>query len=201
MQLSILEWQYPLFLLLAFQPLLLWMFLRALQHRKQQQFADPHLLPWIQVPEEETFWQKLFSRNVAYCLAWFFLALSLAGPRLPDTSQSNLQETQLDVMMVVDLSQSMHATDITPTRLRRAMLETYEFLKLAKNTKIGMVVYAARPHLFVPLTTDFNALKFYLKNLDSLQLPTQGSDAAAALKLALKELDSVKGDRKQVLLW
>ena len=198
--LSILEWRQPLWLLLVFQPILLWLVLRRLQQRKQQPFADSHLLPWIQVQEEKSVWQRLFSRDAAYSLAWLFFALSLAGPRLAD-DQNNQQETLLDIMMVIDLSQSMHAADIAPTRLRRATLETYEFLKLAKNTKVGVIVYAARPHLYVPLTTDFNALKFYLQNLDSLQLPTQGSDATAALNLARQELQNNKQERQQVLLW
>jgi Ca-activated chloride channel family protein len=115
-------------------------------------------------------------------------SVSAAGPRIADKPMNAQNEIVLDVMLVVDLSQSMRATDIKPSRMRRATLEVYEFLSLAKNTRVGITVYAGRPHLFVPLTDDFSALKFYLKSLDSLQLPTLGGDASAALAFAQKEL-------------
>lgn len=195
------DWRQPLWLLVAIQPFLLWLILRFIQKRSQHQFADKHLLPWIQVRQNKTFWQRLFSRDSAYFLAWLLFALSLAGPRLPDESNRNQNKIVLDIMMVVDLSRSMYATDIKPSRLRRTTLEAYEFLSLAKNVRVGITVYAARSHLFVPLTSDFKALKFYLKNLDSLQLPTQGGDAGAALAFAQKELRSSEQGRKQVMLW
>lgn len=203
--LSIINWREPLWLIIALQPLLLWLILRWVQNRQQQQFAEPHLLPWLQVHEDKTRWQgfisHLFSRNTAYVLAWFLLALSLAGPRLPDKPQNDKNEIVLDIMLVIDLSRSMLTKDIKPSRLRRAVLETYDFLSLAKNTRVGITVYAARPHLFVPLTSDFKALKFYLKDLDTLQLPTLGSDASAALSFATKELLNTKEAHKQVILW
>lgn len=201
------DWQQPLWLLLSLQPLVLWLALQWLQKHSQELFADKHLLPWIQVHEEKNLKQHLLSRNLLYSLAWILLALSLAGPRLPDLQQKNKNDITLDIMMVVDVSRSMHATDIIPTRIRRAVLESYELLSFAKNARIGIVVYAARPHLFVPLTTDFNALKFYLNDLDSLQLPTRGSQSSLALSFAIKELtiqtqaQNKSQKQKQVLLW
>ncbi len=196
-----LDWRQPLWLLVALQPLLLWLLLRWLQKYAHTQFADSHLLPWIQVKQKKTLTQKIFSRNTAYGFAWVLVSLSLAGPRLPDENQLDQNEINLDVMMVIDLSRSMHATDIEPSRIRRAVLETYEFLSLAKNTRVGVVVYAARAHLLVPLTKDHDALKFYLQDLDSLQLPTKGSDAVAALQLAKQGLQQALKPNQQVVLW
>lgn len=200
-ELIALDWRQPLWLLVAIQPLLLWLFLQWKQKNSQQKFADEHLLPWLQVHQNKSFWQRLFSRNTAYFLAWLLFALALAGPRLPDKPTNNQNEIVLDVMLVVDLSRSMMATDIKPSRLRRATFEAYDFLQLAENTRVGITVYAARPHLFVPLTPDFNALKFYLKDMDTLQLPTQGSDASAALAFAKNELLASNSNHKQVILW
>ena len=195
-----LDWRQPLWLLLSIQPLVLWFILQWLQKHSQELFADSHLLPWIQVHENKTLRQRLLSRNLAYSLAWVLFAISLAGPRLPDPQQKRHNEIALDIMIVVDVSRSMHATDISPTRLRRAVIESYEFLSFAKKAKVGVrvgiVVYAARPHLFVPLTTDFNALKYYLEDLDSLQLPTQGSQSSSALSFAIKELKAQKQNPK-----
>jgi len=200
------NWRQPLWLLLMLQPLLLWLALRWLQSRKQQHFADEHLLPWIRVPKNQSIWQRIFSRDTAYFLAWLGFALALAGPRISDNKNPDPSQSKLDIMLVIDLSRSMYATDIKPSRLRRATLEAYELLSIAASSKqqarIGIIVYAARPHLLVPLTTDFNALEFYLRDLDTLQMPTQGSNPTSAIILAQKELAKSNSDSvSQNIIW
>jgi len=199
--LSNLEWRQPLWLLAILQPLALWLWLRWRQSRQQQNFADEHLLPWVQIASSKTMLQKIFSRTTAYILAWFLFSLALAGPRQMEQSAQSDNKPVLDVMLVVDMSRSMQATDIKPSRIRRVVLEIYEFLSLAKNTRVGITVYAGRPHLFVPLTTDFKALKFYLDSLDTLQLPTRGSDAMQALAFAKDELLANNANHKQTIIW
>jgi Ca-activated chloride channel family protein len=203
-----LDWRQPLWLLLAFQPIMLWLVLRYLKNRNQQHFADEALLPWVEVQYQRSFLQKLFSRDTAYMLAWLGFAIALAGPRLPQKNNPDPSQTQLDVMLVIDLSRSMNAKDIKPSRIRRATLEAYEFLSMVKSARVGVVVYAARPHLYTPLTNDFKALEFYLKDLDSLQLPTQGGDAVAALTFAETELlsnttsnQSINIDINKAIVW
>ncbi len=202
-----LDWRQPLWLLLALQPILLYLVLRFMQKRRQQGFADAHLLPWLQIKVHKRFWQRLFSRDSAYTLAWMLFAVAMAGPRVPDTSldkeQSHAPNNALiDIMLVVDLSRSMRAQDIKPSRLRRATLEITELLSMLKKARVGITVYAGRAHLFVPLTSDKKALHFYLQDLDQLQLPTYGSNANAALDRAGKALLSVKKENKQqYIIW
>jgi Ca-activated chloride channel family protein len=99
----------------------------------------------------------------------------------------------------------MKAQDTKPSRLQRGVQELHELLTRVKrdDVRFGSIVYAARPHVFVPMTNDFDALKFYLKDLDQLVLPTKGSDASAALLMAVRELKTVKSDQKQAkaILW
>ena len=183
------------------QPLALWLWLRWRQSRQQQNFADEHLLPWVQISSSKTMLQKIFSRTTAYVLAWLLFSLALAGPRQTEQSTQFNNKTVLDVMLVVDMSLSMQAVDVKPSRIRRAVLEIYELLSLAKNTRVGITVYAGRSHLLVPLTTDFKALKFYLKSLDTLQLPTRGSEAMQALNFAKDELLANKPGYQQAIIW
>ena len=197
---STLSWREPLWLWLLLQPFLLWLILRWLAKRKQQRFADPHLLPWITVSNSQTFWGYVFSRDSAYVIGWFFLIIALAGPQTPRSANEPNNNTVLDMMVVADLSDSMRARDIQPSRLRRETLELFELSNMLKNSRLGITVFAARPHLFVPLTSDLNALRFYLKDLDNLTLPTRGSDPAAAIKLATQELIAAQGPQQKVLL-
>ena len=200
------SWRQPLWLFIAIQPAFLYLFLRWKKQQAQKAFADEHLLPWLKVQQEQNLLRSIFTRNSAYILSWLLFSLAMAGPKIPDTSANEHDKILMDVILVVDLSRSMSATDVKPSRLRRATLEAYDFLSIVKNARIGVVVYAARAHLFVPLTSDKKALKFYLKDLDSLQLPTRGSDALAAIQLAKKELlvklqGAEVNDKKPTILW
>ena len=199
------NWRQPLWFFLVLFPILLWLILVWLKTHKQNSFADKHLLPWIEVKEKKTALGIFFSRNSAYFLSWFLFSLALAGPRIPDKLAKDQNQILMDIMLVVDLSRSMQATDIKPSRIRRATLEAFDLLSIVKNARVGIIVYAGRAHLYVPLTSDLKALRFYLSGLDLLQLPTHGGDANAALLLAEKELLSLaqkKLDKKQqIILW
>ena len=180
-------WREPLCLWLALMPLLFTLSQR-IKRTAASRFADAHLLPWLVSQQTLSFRQRLLSKNSAYILAWLFIAIALAGPRIPLTDISRDTPANIDIMLVVDLSRSMQVNDIQPNRLRRAQIEIEELLSRATGSRIGIIVFAARPHLLVPLTSDFSALRFYLRNLDSVMLPTQGSEPMAALDLASDEL-------------
>ncbi len=203
--LSYLDWRQPLWLLLALQPLLLWLFLRWKNDKASNNFADKQLLPWVQVTQQKSIIEKTLSRNTAYWLAMILLAIAMAGPRTALESADSKQASALDIMLVIDVSASMKATDIQPSRLQRVAQELHELLTLIKrdDVRFGSIVYAARPHLFVPMTNDHNALKFYLKDLNKLVLPTKGSDASSALLMAAKVLQKSgsEANQEKAILW
>ncbi len=200
-----LDWRQPLWLLLALQPLVLWLIVRFKNSRASNQFADKHLLPWVAVNEEKRLMQKLLSRDTTYWLSMILLAIAMAGPRAPLESADAKQAPALDIMVVVDVSASMKARDIKPSRLQRGVQELHELLSRTQrdDVRLGSVVYAARSHVFVPITSDIEALKFYLKDLDKLVLPTKGSDASAALTMAGERLQTLNSEQKQAkaILW
>jgi len=196
-----LHWREPLWLLLALYPLLLAAWNYFQQRHQAQRYADPHLLPWVQAHPPQHGWQRLLSRPALWAMAWVLFAITLAGPRLPQAQPDTLADAQLDVLVVLDISRSMQATDIAPNRLQRAALELHELLNTARNSRVGIVVYGARPHLFAPLTSDFAALRFYLQHLETLVLPTQGSNPAAALDFARSELAARDQPLPAAILW
>jgi len=123
-------------------------------------------------------------RNVSYTLAWVLFAVAAAGPRLAEDIPADIDHTGQDIMIVLDISQSMHATDLKPSRLKQAHLKIKKIITEINQSRIGIIVYAAKPHLYTPLSYDKNALNFYIKNLNLLVPPSQGSKPLAALKLA-----------------
>jgi len=167
-------------------PMAVWLARKVLQ-RNDLAYADRHLHPWALVTKNNSLVQRIFSKSTWYMLAWICFAIAAAGPRQSIETESQ-QNTKLDMMLIIDVSRSMHAADIFPSRLQRAQIEIEELLERAKGTRVGIVVFAGRPHVFVPLTTDHDALRFYLNSLNNLTLPTFGSAVDSALELARSEL-------------
>lgn len=196
-----LHWREPLWLLLALFPLLLAAWGYFQQRSQAQTYADPHLLPWVQITASQHGWRKWLSPQTLWAIAWVLFAISHAGPRIPQTQPDDLRPAQFDVLVVLDISRSMQATDIAANRLQRAALELHEFLSLAQGSRVGIVVYGARPHLFAPLTNDANAVRFYLQHLETLVLPTHGTDHAAALGFAQQELAAREQALPAAVLW
>ena len=134
-------------------------------------------------------------------LAWLLLAISLAGPRLLLEQPARADKPDMNIMLVVDVSRSMRVRDIQPDRLRRVQIEINELLHRASNNRIGLILYTARAHVFVPFTRDMSALKYYLELMDSIPLPTLGSSAYSALELARKEIERANFDNNSAILW
>ena len=200
MNLQDIYWREPLFLLLALQPLLIFLIKQAIRKNNYALFAEKKLQPWVILHKSNSFKKHLLSKNTLYLLAWCLFAIALAGPRVPLQQADKTPVLGANIMFVVDLSPSMQAADITPNRLRRGKLEIVEFLESAQQHRIGITVFSARPHLYVPLTSDYAILKTYLDSLDSLTLPTLGSDPITALLFAEKELAQEKGKSAIVLI-
>ena len=200
-------WRQPLWLLLALQPFMLLLIRQISSKRKLSCYADANLQAWViwqhtQKSPSLSLW--IISRQTAYITAWLLLAISLSGPRLlleqpagPDTTD----EPGLNIMIVADVSRSMLARDIEPSRLRRVKIEINELLQRASNIRIGLILYTARAHLFVPFTRDVNAFKYYLKMMDSIPLPTYGSSPSSALDLARKEIEQANFNNNSAILW
>lgn len=188
MSMQPLYWSEPLWLLLALQPVIIGFF-RWLHDRKQLgRYARPALHPWVVNHAHSTWRQRLLSRNSSYLAAWICIAIAAAGPRLIEEIPDNTASHGVDIMAVIDISRSMHVQDITPNRLARARQELQNLSLQLQKDRLGLVVYAAHAHQYMPLSYDKGVIRHYLDNLDNLRPPTEGSNPLEALRLAEKLL-------------
>lgn len=114
-----------------------------------------------------------------------FLIITLANPLLGKKMQ-NLSREGLDIMIAIDLSNSMYAQDIKPNRLMRAKKFVSDFTERLSSDRIGLVYFAGNAYLQMPLTLDYSICKMYLDNMSPQNLPTQGTDIAEAIEVARK---------------
>jgi len=147
-------------------------------------YAESALLPWVQPRQSATQLRRRYWRYLVSAIAWLLLAAAMAGPRQAQSVYIGQQDQLPELMIVLDVSHSMTARDIQPTRLQRARLELYDLVSRVEGWRIGLVLYAAHPHLLLPPTQDKSLLRYYLQLPRDGLLPTEGTDLLTALRYA-----------------
>ena len=146
---------------------------------KWKHVIGPHLRPFMI--------QKGSDQIKKWMHIGLFLVLSMAvlGSAGPTWRQIELPEKVLETPFVIllDLSQSMMATDIQPSRLERAKFKISDLLESKPGANVALIAYAGSAHTVVPLTKDYNIIKSHVKSLSPDIMPIPGSDLQAALEL------------------
>jgi Ca-activated chloride channel family protein len=106
----------------------------------------------------------------------------------------------IDVFFVLDVSKSMLARDISPDRLSRAKQLISRMMDKMHNDRVGLVVFAGKAYLQVPLTIDYSAMKMLLSSVSPDMIPTQGTVLADALNLANTSFNDKEKKHKAVVL-
>lgn len=176
--LPILDFRAPWWLLLALQPalvsLLQWRAGQRLSH-----YAEAAVRPWAIAR------QGGGASHISYTtwVIWALLAVAAAGPRLPMTTQEKAASHDFDIYLVLDVSASMRANDIGPTRLGRAKLEIYDLLRRLRGEHVALLAFAGTPALIAMPTDDSQALRYALGQLGPGLFDAPGSDLGGALSL------------------
>jgi len=196
---TLLQWREPLWLLLALLPGLLLVFAYVLHRRQHSSYADPHLRDWAissqRTQRQRRWWQFLFTQ-----LAWCAFALAMAGPRIPVNYFDTQQQHTTQLLVVIDVSASMSARDVSPSRIERIKLELLDLTERLQHTQMGLIVYAAQAHVLTSPTGDKGVLREYIRTLRTGLLPTAGSQTLAALDYARTQFRPASDISKAILL-
>ena len=117
-----------------------------------------------------------------------FLVASLARPQF-GTRVETVRREGKDVVVAVDLSRSMLAEDVAPSRLQRAKLEILRLIERLEGDRIGLVAFAGQAFVQSPLTTDYAAASLFLNAMDVDLVPVQGTDLGKALTVSIDSFD------------
>ena len=168
-------WSQPLSLLeLIFAVLFIGLYAAYLFRMKRLAGAlaqKPHLV-----------WVKLLLRSAYFLL----LLVALLGPSF-GAATKEIKTTGKDIYVAVDLSQSMNATDVQPTRLEKVKFELPQLLSKFNSDRIGLLIFSSEAFVQCPLTFDQSALNLYTQTLATELVPRAGTDLAAPLDLVLKK--------------
>ncbi|HOC54771.1 MAG TPA: VWA domain-containing protein [Verrucomicrobiota bacterium] len=187
---------HALWLLLALPPVLLAFFWWAGRKRQQllTQFIQARLLPGLTVgisPAREKI------RAACLVSAVACLLLALARPQW-GFDWEEVKQRGLDIVVAIDTSKSMLATDVAPNRLARAKLAALDLMKRAKTDRLGLVAFAGSAFLQCPLTIDDSAFRQSVEALDVNIIPQGGTALVDAIQTALTAYK--EGDNYKVLV-
>jgi len=126
--------------------------------------------------------------------------VALAQPRLGYTWEQS-QRKGRDVILAIDCSKSMLATDLAPSRLARAKLAAQDLLGALQGDRAGLIAFAGSAFLQAPLTVDYSAVLNSLTELDTEIIPRGGTNIAAAIKTAVEAFGKGESDHRALILF
>ncbi len=142
-----------------------------------------------------SYFRKFLMVTIAICL----LILAIANLRIP-TGAEKISRSGIDVMIALDVSKSMLAEDVQPTRLDRSKQLLSRLIDRLGNNRIGIVIFAGKAYLQMPLTGDLAAAKMYLSSATTQSVPTQGTVIGDALKMCYASFNPKEKKYKSVIL-
>ncbi|KKO47061.1 colicin transporter [Arsukibacterium ikkense] len=186
----------PWWLLALLPVLLLWLLLRRYrqQHSAWQSVIAPHLQQLML--NGQLLLQRKPLALPLLLLCWLLAVVALAGPSWQKNPQPAFTLNKATVL-IVDMSISMRATDMTPDRFRQQRFKALDFINKLAEGDLALISYAGDAFVISPLTPDFNNVRLQLNELKPELMPVQGSNIAAALQQAdslLRQAGHTSGD-------
>ena len=135
---------------------------------------------------------KLFLRTIIFAL----LIIAFLGPSFGD-SKREIKSVGKDIMICVDLSKSMDAYDVQPTRLEKIKFELKKVAEAFNSDRIGIIIFSSEAFMQCPLTYDQNALNLFIETMNSGLVPASGTDFGPPLRMALSKISDQEGPSTQ----
>ena len=183
---TLMEWQTPQFLYLVLPLCASWLVLALYSEKRRQQARDAFIANAMQdriLPPTSRirFWCKLFLFELALATG----LISLAGPRF-GTQVEQVVPRGSDLYVLIDVSRSMLADDVTPFRLERAKADVSSLVNRLSGERIGLIAFAGKAVVKCPLTVDYDSFRRALMELDPNSAPRGGTAIGDAIRKAVE---------------
>lgn len=161
------------------------------QTRKRlKEFANPEMHEFL-FPDASGFRTEL--KFYILLISFGLVTVALSGPRV-GSKIKEIEKTGREIIIALDVSNSMLAQDIEPNRLIRSKQAVSRLLDGLEDDKIGIIVFAGDAYTQIPLTNDYSTAKMFLESINTDMISKQGTNIGAAINLALKSFSPVMAD-------
>jgi len=178
----------PWWLLAMLLPAALWMLpvAKGLLNQRYQKYADAELMPHLLLNHEQATNRRRRKFSV-WAALWLIACIAMAGPRW-EFRTVDLMQPGADVIVLLDISRSMAASDVKPSRLARARQEIEDLLDRAGSLRVGVIAFASIAHVVAPITEDLETVRHVLPALSTDLVQMSGSRLGQGLHKASKLL-------------
>ncbi len=186
-----------MYFLAAIPFLLMFLYLSLfMKEKKLRKLMDSGMFSRL-IPEWSKFYEWL--KIIFFCLSFAFLSIAWANPQW-GTKRQKVKAKSSDVIIALDISQSMMAEDISPNRLERAKRMAGDLIQSLKGNRIGLIYFAGSAYLQMPLSNDFAAAELFIKSANTNQAGTQGTAIADAIDLGVSAFNEGEKSQKAMII-
>jgi Ca-activated chloride channel family protein len=184
--------------LLLLIPILVCIFLFNLywKRKKQREFGDLEMIKKLS-PERSVF--KPVLKLSIFLLALAFLIIGLVNPKI-GTKMETVKREGIDIVFAVDVSKSMLAEDVAPSRLEKSKQIVSQIINQLGSDRIGIVAYAGSAFPVLPITSDYSVAKMFLQSMSPDMVSSQGTSLDEAIRLSSTYFDEKSKTSKLLIL-
>ena len=168
------------FLVIAPVMVLLFVLIRYLRSRSINRFGDPELIKTLMPMVSD---RRPLLKFILLLFSLVFIIIALAGPRFGSRLEE-IKREGVEIIIALDLSNSMLAEDIRPNRLENSKLAITRLIGNLRDDRIGLIVFAGDAWVQVPITGDYAAARMIIENISADIAPVQGTTIGRAIELA-----------------
>lgn len=186
-----------LYLLLVIPALvLIFVYARRRKRKAIKLFGDYNLVMRL-IPEYSSFREIL--KFIMWSLAAVLIIIGLADPQT-GSKLEKIKRKGVDMVFALDVSNSMLAQDIAPNRLERAKQSIIGLLAELDNDRVGLVTFAGKAYIQMPITTDYSATRLFLSNVNPGMIPVQGTSIGDAIETAADCFSNTKQSKAIIVI-
>ncbi len=151
----------------------------------------------LMIPEVS--FSRPWLKFILFTIAYGFLIIAAADPQIGSKIEEEKRKGA-DLMILLDVSNSMLSQDIPPSRLENAKQAIAQLIDNLHSDRIGIIVFAGEAYVQLPMTTDYSAAKLFLNTINTNMVPTQGTAIGAAIDMGMRSFDFKDGTGKSMII-
>lgn len=182
-------WAIPVFLLLFF----------VISRWKKKAIASLGDKNVVKLMMPQVSFSRPWLKFIFFLVAYACLIIGMADPQLGSKTEE-VKRKGADLMILLDVSNSMLAQDLAPNRLENAKQAIAQLIDKMHDDRIGIIVFAGQAYVQLPITTDYSAAKLFLNTINTSMVPTQGTAIGAAIDLGMRSFDFKNGTGKAMII-
>lgn len=187
--------QYLLLLLLIPFFFVVYALVMKLRQRRIRKFGDENLVSQLMPSYAKG---KAWVRLTLFSVGFFFFVIGLSRPQIGAKLKEH--ETKgAEIMIVLDVSNSMLAEDYSPNRLERAKLAISRLVDKLRDDRIGLIVFAGNSFVQLPITTDYVSAKMFMNSISTESVPVQGTAIGEAINTAMRSF-SAQSEKSRAII-